>query len=659
MKKKRGISLIVLIITIIVVIILAAIIIITLTKNNPVSSAKEAAFKSDIRNFQDSLAMYVGKQLVTDYYGNREKLSVIDNLGDMDKYITGYNKKKYSDKLGIESDELVYFPDKVTKDEKKWLDDLGIKPYSVYIPEAGEDCFKWSSNNRIIGYYDDKLREFLKTTNGVLKIPKRCTELGYRCFLDNDYIENVIMQDGLLEVSSQIFRSCSNLKSVYISKSVRYISNEYVFEECNNLVSIEVDSENERYSSQDGVLYNKEKTTLIAAPGKIEECNIPSTVKTIGDYAFACCKNLKKAVLPDGLESIGMRSFENCSLLSEINLPSTLKSIDIYAFSSTAISGELVIPDSVETIENNCFYNCKNISRVVIGSNLKTISGTSSVDYNNAFSHCSNLKEFVVKNNNTYFSSQDGILYNKDKTKLILAPEGYKVNDLYIPNSVKEIGDYSFYGIANVKGKIYFPEGLISIGRQSFSQCGISGEINIPSSVTSINYSSFRNAEYVTKINVDSNNVKYSSQDGILYNKDKTELIIAPKGITINNLTLPDSLKVIDSLAFDGCKGITGTLTLGENLETIKERAFEGCSGIDKIVLNNNLKVIENGAFNCSNALGTVIIPESVISIKYWAFYGCNKLEAIKCRAPSKPDGWDNNWNQYCNANVVWGYTGD
>lgn len=88
MKKKKGISLIVLIITIIVIIILAAAIILTITKNNPVSSAKEATFKTDIRNFQDSLAMYIGKEVSVDYYGNREKLSVIDNLDDMDKYIT-------------------------------------------------------------------------------------------------------------------------------------------------------------------------------------------------------------------------------------------------------------------------------------------------------------------------------------------------------------------------------------------------------------------------------------------------------------------------------------------------------------------------------------------------------------------------------------------
>ncbi len=633
MKNKKGISLIVLIITIIVVIILAAIIIITLTKNNPVSSAKEAAFKSDIRNFQDSLAMYVGKQLVTDYYGNREKITVIDNLDDMDKYISGYNKKKYSDKLGIEDDELVYFPDKVTKDEKKWLDDLGIKPYSVYIPEPGEDCFKWDGNV-ITGYYDDKLKEFLSTTNGVLKIPKRCTRISYRCFWYVSYIENVIMQDGLLEVSPQIFRYCSNLKSVYISKSVRYISDEYVFEECNNLVSIEVDSENERYSSQDGVLYNKEKTTLIATPGKIEECNVPSTVKTIGNYAFSQCKNLKKVILPEGLENINNYSFDGCSLLPEINLPSTLKNIGYFAFATTNITGEVVISDSVESIGDGCFYCCRNISKIIIGTSLKLLDITTSGYH--PFYGCSSLKEIEVKVDNKNFSSQDGILYNKDKTKLILAPSAYEVNDLYIPNSVKEIGDHSFFGNANVKGKIYFPEGLISIGIQSFSQCGISGEVNIPSSVTSIK-NSFFNAEYITKINVDSHNVNYSSQDGILYNKDKTELIIAPHKLTINNLTLPDSLKVIDGMAFDSCQNITGTLTLNDNLETIKDRAFYCCSGIS----------------------GTVVMPESVKKVERGIFESCVGIQNIKCRASSKPDGWDDDWKYGCKATVEWGYTGN
>ena len=636
MKNKKGISLIVLIITIIVVIILAAAVILTISKNNPVLSAKEAAFKEDIRSFQTELSLYVGKQMTVDYYGNREKISTSEypKLDEMKEYISSYSKK-YVEKLGIDNDELVYFPDKVTENEKKWLDDLGIRPYSKYVPEAGEDCFIWNGN-AITGYYDEKLKEFLSTTNGVLKIPKRCTEISYISFEYVSYIENVITQDGLLNVSPKSFRNCANLKSVYISKSVRYISDEWVFYGCSNLVSIEVDSENECYSSQDGVLYNKEKTTLIAAPGKIEECNVPSTVKTIGKNAFSLCKNLKKVVLLDGLESIGARAFEHCTSLSEVKLPNTLKKVDIDAFYSANITGELVIPDSVETIENSSFSGCHNISKVVIGSNLKTISGISSIDYYNSFRTCSNLKEFEVKSGNNYFSSKDGILYNKDKTKLILAPSACEVNDLYIPNSVKEIGDYSFYGSTNVKGKIYLPEGLISIGSQSFSECGISGEVNIPSSVTSIK-NSFFNAEYITKINVGSNNLNYSSQDGILYNKDKTELIIAPHKLTINNLTLPDSLKVIDGMAFDSCQNITGTLTLNDNLETIKDRAFYCCSGIS----------------------GTVVMPESVKKVERGIFESCVGIQNIKCRASSKPDGWDDDWNMYCNANVVWGYTGD
>ena len=605
MKNKKGVSLIVLIITTIVVIILAAAVILTISKNNPVSSAKEAAFKEDIRSFQTELSLYVGKQMTVDYYGNRKKISTDEypKLDEMKEYISSYSKK-YVEKLGIDNDELVYFPDKVTENEKKWLDDLGIRPYSKYVPEAGEECFEWEGNV-ITGYHDNKLKEFLASTNGVLKIPKRCTRISYRCFWYVSYIENVIMQDGLLEVSPQIFRYCSNLKSVYISKSVRYISDEYVFEKCKNLEKIEVDSENQRYSSQDGVLYNKEKTTLIAAPGKIEECNVPSTVKTIGNYAFSQCKNLKKVILSEGLENINNYSFDGCSLLSEINLPSTLKNIGYFAFATTNITGEVVIPDSVESIGNGCFYCCRNISKIMIGASLKLLNISSTYGYH-PFYGCSSLKEIEVKVDNKYFSSQDGILYSKDKTTLELLPEGFVANDFSIMSGVKKVLKLS----GNLTGTLYIPSSVSNIS-------------SLPSGIN--------------RINVDENNLTYSSQDGILYNKDKTEVIKCPVGLNVNNLSLPDSVKIIDRGAFDACKGITGNLKLGNGVEIIEDIAFYGCYNIS----------------------GTVIIPESVINMGYSVFFQCNKIDSIKCRAPSKPDGWDNNWNQYCNANVVWGYTGD
>ena len=129
----------------------------------------------------------------------------------MDKYISGYNKKKYSEKLGIEDDELVYFPDKVTKDEKKWLDDLGIKLYSVYIPEAGEDCFIWSGNV-ITGYYDEKLKEFLSTTNEVLKIPEKCKIIGDSAFQDCSSLEIVYIPDSVYSLGKRSFQRMYKFK---------------------------------------------------------------------------------------------------------------------------------------------------------------------------------------------------------------------------------------------------------------------------------------------------------------------------------------------------------------------------------------------------------------------------------------------------------------
>ena len=213
-KNKKGISLIVLIITIIVVIILAAIIIITITKNNPVSSAKEATFKQDVRSFQEELSMYIGNENIKDIQENREKITVIDDLDDMDKYISGYNKKKYSEKLGIEDDELVYFPDKVTENEKKWLEDLGIRPYGNDIKEADEGIFKWDENDdtKIIGYNEKEFNEYLSTNKGVLKIPEKCKIIGDSAFQDCSSLEIVYIPDSVYSLGKRSFQRMYKFK---------------------------------------------------------------------------------------------------------------------------------------------------------------------------------------------------------------------------------------------------------------------------------------------------------------------------------------------------------------------------------------------------------------------------------------------------------------
>ena len=135
MKNKKGISLIVLIVTIIVVIILAAVVILTLSKNNPIESAKEARFKEDVRTFQDELAMFVAKDYTSkggqrDNKINANKYVVDSELADYEKsvykYIPSFSKK-YEGKFIIINDELAYTEDNVTEKEKEWCDSLNIR----------------------------------------------------------------------------------------------------------------------------------------------------------------------------------------------------------------------------------------------------------------------------------------------------------------------------------------------------------------------------------------------------------------------------------------------------------------------------------------------------------------------------------------------------
>ena len=153
--KKRGISLIVLIVTIIVIIILAAVVILTLSKNNPIESSKEAAFKEDIRTFQDELAMYIAKDYTSKAGARDDKITETDSSKIKD-YIPSFSKK-YEGKFVIKNDELMYSEGKLTDDEQKWSNSLNVKANSKTGAEkAKEDPAK---------YYGAKVTNY--TANGI------------------------------------------------------------------------------------------------------------------------------------------------------------------------------------------------------------------------------------------------------------------------------------------------------------------------------------------------------------------------------------------------------------------------------------------------------------------------------------------------------------
>ena len=160
------------------------------------------------------------------------------------------------------------------------------------------------------------------------------------------------------------FYGCSGLNAVLIPNSVTSIGDD-AFSRCTGLTSIDVAVDNLNYSSGNGVLFNKDKTTLIQYPGgKQGEYIIPNSVTQIGSAAFGYCTSLTSVTIPNSVTSIGDGAFEGCSSLTSITIPNSVTSIGEWAFYGCSGLTSVTIPNSVTSIGNDAFYYCGGLTSV-------------------------------------------------------------------------------------------------------------------------------------------------------------------------------------------------------------------------------------------------------------------------------------------------------
>ena len=205
------------------------------------------------------------------------------------------------------------------------------------------------------------------------------------------------------------------------------------------------------------------------------EIVIPSSVTSIGDWAFSSCDSLSKIVIPSSVTSIGKGAFSYCDSLLEIVIPSSVTSIGDSAFYGCYSLSEIVIPSSVTSIADGAFSSCDSLSEIVIPSSV------TSVGYG-AFSFCSSLSEIVIPSSVT--SIGKGAFSHCDS-----------LSEIVIPSSVTSIGKGAFSHCDSLS-EIVIPSSVTSIGDSAFSCCFSLSEIVIPSSVTSIGDSAFNNCKF-------------------------------------------------------------------------------------------------------------------------------------------------------------------
>ena len=550
----------------------------------------------------------------------------ISGTGDMANYLSYNRPWEDSEDLittvtignGVRSigDYAFYYFDKLAK--------VSI-PYGVTKigNSAFENCYKLSEinlPNSLTVIWNSAFKHCHRLTN--VTIPDSVTNISNSAFENCTGLTSLTIPNSVTTIGISAFSGCTGLTSLTIPDSVTEIGRMAV--SCGNLATIDVASSNANYSSADGVLFNKGQTRLIQYPvgKKSTAYSIPAGVTSIEFGAFAGCSGLTSLTIPNSVTNIGSSAFEGCTGLTSVTIPDSVTSIGSSAFAGCTGLTSITIPDSVTSIGGSAFYNCGSLTSVTIGN------GVASISYNKVFISCDKLSQINVKPGNLLYSSVDGVLFSKDKTKLIKYPQGKAETSYTVPDGVTSIVEYAFRD-CNSLTSITIPDSVATMDDYAFDGCR---------RLTSVYISDIANWCSISFGGSDSSPLEEGASlylDGKLV----TDLVI-PNGVTsigdyafwycgnLTSVTIPDGVTNIGEYAFYKCSNLT-SITIPNSVASIGGSAFAYCSSLTSIIIPDGVRSISNFAFSDCSSLTSITIPDGVTSIDNDAFEYCRSLTSI------------------------------
>ena len=383
-----------------------------------------------------------------------------------------------------------------------------------------------------------------------------------------------------------------------------------------NLTEINVDVDNENYSSAAGVLFNKNQTTLIKYPdGKQGGYIIPNSVTTIGECAFSNCSNLTEVNIPNSVTTIGGSAFAFCSNLTEVNIPNSVTTIGGWAFSNCnnliEITNHAGVPQSI-------YADCSvDISKITLrvpaaseaayrvadvwkGFNIVGI-GDPACESIIASGKLTDDIRWVLCDGGTLTVSGTGDMpdwisgaqpWSNQTITAVIIEDGvtsigntafyycHELTSLTIPEGLTYIGSFSFTDCRYLTS-LTLPESMVTIGASAFNTTGLVS-VSIPAGVKSIGNYAFASCSDLQFLSVASGNTDYSSAGGVLFNKDQTTLIQYPGGKQ-GGYTIPNTVNTIGDYAFANCSNLTDVF-IPTSVTVIGDYAFENCIGLTEIV---------------------------------------------------------------------------
>lgn len=597
MSKQNGITIVVLVVTIIIMLILVGVTVTTAINGGLLKTSKSSSEETRYSEIISEIEMWESEKKSAERFGIQVETleEFIDRLKN-NKILTEGEASEAKAYLRVTvAEKVIYF----TKD--KVVADSGLWEYKLQNDQVILTKYKGTGDllkNVII----PNTLEINGTEYEVIQIGNGDTVANFE--------ESVTISEGITTIGSNAFYGCKNITQVSMPSTIKTIGWQ----------SFRITSSLTQITIPEGTTSIQERA--FNASG-IKSIVIPGTVETIGRLAFFQSA-LSEVVICNGVKTIAESAFSE-SKLKTVIIPGTVKTIGAGAFSTSRSLAELTIEEGVETIGDGAFSDCYSLKNVEIPKSVLTID-------DGTFLNCSGLREIKVSNDNPNYTSENGILYNKDKTKIIKYPGGKTDTEFELPSTV------------------------IEIGKSCFTACHNLVKIQIPTSVGKLDSNAFVNTSKLQEINVASGNTQYLSESGVLFNKDKTEIIRWPQAKKVTSYAMPNTVKTIKEQCFN--KSNVGDLTIPSSAERIEQYAFQSAS-IGNVICEEEsgkgLKEIGYRAFWLSG-LKEITLPSTMEKIEGEAFRGCNSLTKITIKK-SENSISGKPWN--ASASVIIEWTGE
>jgi len=468
-------------------------------------------------------------------------------------------------------------------------------------------------------------------------VPESVTSIGDSAFADCTNLVKIILPSNLSEIDNYMFKNCINLASIAIPDKVTAIGNyafsnctgltsitipdrvakigQSVFFQCTNLEMIMVNESNKMFSNdENGVLFNKNKTTLLQYPiaRSASSYTIPNGVTIIERAAFYDCKNLDSVSIPDSTARICEYAFWGCNKLIEITIPKSVTNIGNSAFYNTGVTIVCHEGSFAESYAKN-----NNFNYYYMGQDIKELGGACGETL--TWSLINGVLTISGSGKMTDWSSDSDLPWYDVRSSL---------KSVVIKDGVTNIGNCAFQNCTTIN-KVTIPESVVSIGEFAFYNCGGIESVYVSGIVAWCNMS-FNGAS----------GSPLSNGADLYSDNKKVELLVIPDSVTtiseyafyncssLVEVTFSDSVTSISRCAFSECENLE-SVKIGKNVDFIGESAFEACENLKEVSLFDGIKRIEGHAFsNCYN-LNAINFPDSVTEIGYSAFRGCSALTDI------------------------------